>query len=255
MKLTERERADRREAFRHMSAAQKADYIFSYYKLPIVLTLLFAYILGYGLYRHFSRKEVLLYVACANVAVSDETAEALSEEFVRRAGMDTRKYRVALYRNLYLSETPSLANHQYAYASRLKLLAAADAGQLDVILMNREAYDSLSGGGYLAELASSLSRNDPALYERLQPRLTENEVVLEDNSLALALGETEHYRAVTAREQNALDISQAPVLTDAGFTDSVFLGLAPNSPRIAAATEYIAYLESFLPEGAADNGG
>ena len=99
MKLTAQERADRREAFRRMSAAQKADYIFSYYKLPIVLTLLFAYILCYGLYRHFSRKEVLLYVACANVVISEDTAEALSEAFVRDSGKDVRKCEVLLYRN------------------------------------------------------------------------------------------------------------------------------------------------------------
>lgn len=250
MRLTARERADRREAFRRMSAAQKADYIFSYYKLPIVLTLLFAYVLGYGLYRHISRKEVLLYVACANVAVSDETAETLSEAFVRRAGKDTRKYAVSLYQDLYFSETPSLADHQYAYASRLKLLAAVDAEQADVILMNREAYDSLSGDGYLAELSGALLRNDPTLYQRIQPCFVENEVVLEDNSLALALGETEGYRAVTVREKNALDVSRFPVFIDAGFTDPIFLGLIANSPRISAATDYIAYLESFRESGA-----
>ncbi|MBR3570457.1 MAG: hypothetical protein IKN96_06620 [Oscillibacter sp.] len=199
MKLTARERADRREAFRRMSAAQKADYIFSYYKLPIVLTLLFAYILCYGLYRHFSRKEVLLYVACANVVVSDDTAGALSEGFVRYSGKDVRKCEVSLYKNLYLSDNPTLANHQYAYASRLKLLAAIDAEQIDVILMNQEAYDFLSEKGYLATIAY---------------------------------------------QTNAADVSRFPVFQNAGFTDSVFLGVIPNSPRITAAMEYIAYLES-----------
>ena len=194
MKLTAQERADRREAFRRMSAAQKADYIFSYYKLPIVLTLLFAYILCYGLYRHFSRKEVLLYVACANVVISDDTAEALSEAFVRYSEKDVRKCEVSLYRNLYLSEDPTLANHQYAYASRLKLLAMIDAEQIDVVLMNQEACTLLSEKGYLAT--------------------------------------------------DAVDVSSLPVFQNAGFTDSVFLGVIPNSPRMTTARNYLAYLES-----------
>ncbi len=194
MKLTAQERADRREAFRRMSAAQKADYIFSYYKLPIVLTLLFAYILCYGLYRHFSRKEVLLYVMCANVVISEDTAEALSEAFVRYSGKDVRKCEVSLYRNLYLSDNPTLANHQYAYASRLKLLAMIDAEQVDVILMNQEAYNFLAEKEYLAT--------------------------------------------------NAVNVSRFPVFQNADFTDSVFLGVVPNSPRMASALEYIAYLES-----------
>ena len=199
MKLSAQERAERREAFRRMSAAQKADYVFSYYKLPIVLGLLCAYILCYGLYRHFTRKEALLYVACANVAVSEETAEALSEGFVRHSGQDVRKCEVCLYQTLYLSENPTLANHEYAYASRLKLLAAIDAEQLDVVLMNQEAYDFLSEKEYLAEIAY---------------------------------------------QTNAVDVSRFPVFRDAGFTDAVFLGVIPNSPRMSAALEYIAYLES-----------
>ena len=194
MRLTAQERADRREAFRRMNAAQKADYIFSYYKLPIVLTLLFAYILCYGLYRHFTRKEVLLCVACANVVISEETAEALSEAFVRYSGKDVRKCEVSLYRNLYLSDNPTLANHQYAYASRLKLLAMIDAEQVDVILMNQEAYNFLAEKEYLAA--------------------------------------------------NAVNVSRFPVFQKADFTDSVFLGVIPNSPRMASALEYIAYLES-----------
>ena len=199
MKLTAQERADNWKAFRRMSAAQKADYIFSYYKLPIVLGLLFAYVLCYGLYRHFTRKEVLLYVACANVAVSEETAEALSEGFVRHSGQDVRKCEVSLYQTLYLSENPTLANHEYAYASRLKLLAAIDAEQLDVVLMNQEAYDFLSEKEYLAEIAY---------------------------------------------QTNAVNVSRFPVFQNAGFTDAVFLGVIPNSPRMSAALEYLAYLES-----------
>ncbi|MBR4545233.1 MAG: hypothetical protein IKO14_04570 [Oscillibacter sp.] len=199
MNLTAQERADRREAFRRMSAAQKADYIFSYYKLPIVLTLLFAYILCYGLYRHFSRKEVLLYVACANVVISEDTAEALSGAFVRDSGKDVRKCEVLLYRNLYLSDNPTLANHQYAYASRLKLLAMIDAEQIDVVLMNQEAYDFLAENEYLATIAYGT---------------------------------------------NAVNVSRFPVFQNADFTDSVFLGVIPNSPRMASALEYIAYLES-----------
>lgn len=199
MKLTAQERTDRREAFRRMSAAQKADYIFSYYKLPIVLTLLFAYILCYGLYRHFSRKEVLLYVACANMVISEDTAEALSEAFVRDSGKDVRKCEVLLYRNLYLSDNPTLANHQYAYASRLKLLAMIDAEQIDVVLMNQEAYDFLAENEYLATITHGT---------------------------------------------NAVNVSRFPVFQNADFTDSVFLGVIPNSPRMASALEYIAYLES-----------
>lgn len=236
MRLTADERAERREAFRRMGAAGKADYILSYYKLPLVLALLLAYALCYGAYRHFSRKEVLLYVACANVALGGDMEEALSGGFVRASGGDVRKETVYLYRELYLSDDPALVNHEYAYASRLKLLAAVDAGQLDLVLMNREAYDLLSEGGYLLELSPLLDS------ESLRGFLTENSVILEDNSLDIALGEAEDYQATTVREANALEVTQFPLFRGAGFTDSVFLGLVPGSPRMAAALKYLAYL-------------
>lgn len=240
MKLTASERVERREAFRRMSAADKIDYILSYYKLPIILALLFAYILCYGAYRRFSRKEIPLYVACANVALNEDAAEALSNGFIRASGGDERKETVFLYRNLYLSDNPTLANHEYAYASRLKLLAATDAEQADIILMNREAYDLLSKSGYLLNLSSGLLDGDPNLREFL----TANQVILADNGLDLALGETESYRATTIYEENALEVSQFPFFLNAGFTDSIFLGVIQNSPRLDNVMKYIAYLQS-----------
>ncbi|MBQ7681940.1 MAG: hypothetical protein IJT31_06990 [Oscillibacter sp.] len=236
MRLTAAERAERREAFRRMGAAGKVDYILSYYKLPIVLALLFAYVLCYGAWRHFSRKEVLLYVACANVALGEDMQEALCDEFVRASGGDTRTQTVYLYRELYLSDEPALVNHEYAYASRLKLLAAIDARQLDLVLMNREAYNLLSEGGYLLELSSRLDS------EGLRGFLTENRVILQDNSLDIALGEAETYQATVVQEANALEVTQFPLFRDAGFPDSVFLGVLPDSPRMSAALDYIAYL-------------
>ena len=240
MKLTASERAERREAFRHMSAADKIDYVFSYYKLPIILALLFAYALCYGAYRHFSRKEILLYVACANMVLNEDAAEALSDGFVRASGGDERKEAVFLYRNLYLSDNPTLANHEYAYASRLKLLAATDAEQVDIILMNREAYNLLSESGYLLNLSSNLLDG----YPNFRRFLMTNKVILEDNALGLALGEAERYRATTIYEENALEVSQFPFFLNADFTDAIFLGVIPNSPRLDNVMKYIAYLQS-----------
>ena len=240
MKLTASERAERREAFRRMSATDKIDYIVSYYKLPIILTLLFAYALCYGAYRHFSRKEILLYVACVNVALNEDMAAALSNGFVRASDGNVRTETVFLYRNLYLSDNPTLANHEYAYASRLKLMAAIDAGQVDIILMNREAYDLLSERGYLLNLSSALLDEVPNFHGFL----TANKVILEDNALDLSLGKTEYYRATTIYEENALEVSQFPFFLNADFTDAIFLGVIPNSPRLDNVMKYIAYLQS-----------
>ena len=61
MKLTDRERAENREALAGMTLPQRLDHIFEYYKFPLVLTLIAAVALGSVLYYRLTRKEALLY--------------------------------------------------------------------------------------------------------------------------------------------------------------------------------------------------
>ena len=88
-----------------------------------------------------------------------------------------------MYSALYLSDDPEAENHEYAYASQLKLMGAINAGSLDVVLMNGEAYNILSQSGSLLELTDLLSRNNTALFRSAEPYLTGNTVILYDNSI------------------------------------------------------------------------
>ncbi len=241
MKLTPQERSARREAFRRMNLSGKAEYLFSYYKLPMVLLLIVLYVLGYGVYRARNRKEVLLYAGFCNVAVSGDLEHTLTEGFVINAGNNPQKQTVYVYPDLYLSEDPDPASHEYAYASRLKLQGAIHAKQLDLVLMNREAYDLLSKSGYLMELTPDIFPSD---FE-IDGCLTENKVVLQDNELAVLLGEEEEYREDSIVQTNGVDLSRIPLIQHADLTDTVYLGVLPNSPRLDAVTEYLAWLTSW----------
>ena len=205
MRLTREERAARRTAFRQMNLADKADYLFTYYKLPITLAALALALVLSGVYRQATKKDVVLYAAYLNLSVGEDLDAQLNEGFLSASGYDPRKTEVYRYRALYLSDNPSEENLQYAYTSNLKLLAAASAGQIDLALMNREAYDILSRNGYLMELP--------------EPYLTAN-------------GDT----------VNALEGSGLPLFQSAGFPETVFLGVVTNCPRLPAAVEYIEYL-------------
>ena len=241
MKLSPKERAEIRESFRRMNPAQKLDYIFTYYKLPIVLVLIALIVVGDFTYRQVTRKDVLLYAAYFNISMGEELDTALTAGFVDHVGASPKKNEVYIYRDLYLAQDPSTENHQYAYASRLKLLASIEAKKLDIVLMNQEAYDILSQNEYLYELPSILDQNEP-LYLLLAPYLTENTVILEDNSIEYNLNEADTYEAVTAQAVNGIDVSSFPLFQDAGFSGSVYLGVIANSPRLAAVFQYMEYL-------------
>lgn len=247
MKLTKEERAARRDAFREMRLADKADYIYTYYKLPIFLALIALWFVCSTAYRQITKKEVVLYSAHINVSVGDDLERQLDADFISAAGANPRKAEVYLYRGLYLSDDASTENHQYGYASRLKLLAAIEAKQLDVVLMNQEAYDILSQNGYLLDLPDFLPE-DGSLYHLLDSHLSANTVIVEDNAIEYNLNEADEYVAVTQEAVNGIDVSAFPMFFEARFPDAVYLGVIANSPRRPAVLQYIEYLASTAAE-------
>lgn len=249
MRLTESERTENREAFAAMSLPEKLGHIFEYYKFPMVLILIAVVALGSVLYYRITHKDALLYVAFVNVAPGDELDAVLIDGYARTIGANPAKSEVKAYRGLYLSQDASLQNHEYAYASRLKLMAAMANAQMDVLLMNREAYDILSAGGYLLPLKPLLAQNSE-LSARVSGHLEENTVILEDNDIEHLLDENIPYQANTEAVENGIKISAYPLFERAELTGDVYLGVVGNSARTDAVLQYVEYLTS----GPADNG-
>lgn len=248
MRLTDTERMENKEALARMNLLQRLDHIFEYYKFPLVLILIAVVAVGSVLYYRLTRKEALLYVAFANVSVGDTLDSALSEDYPRAIGADPRKCEVRVYRNLYLSQDATIQNHEYAYASQLKVMASMANRQLDVMLMNREAYDIMSAGGYLMPLEALL---DADLYRRVSDQLVRNTVILSDNDIEHRLDESVPYQAETEEVANALLISAFPLFARADFSGDVYLGVIGNTARTDAALQYIDYLTAAPQDGAA----
>lgn len=244
MKLSKQEKAARRAAFQAMSRKKQLEHVYTYYKVPILLGLIALAVLGSIVQRQLTKKEPVLYLAFANVAVGEDLEGELTDGFLRFAAADENKREVYLYRGLYLSDNAAEVDHEYAYASRMKLMGAVSAGKLDLVLMNREACDLLSRSGYLLELSPILFTDHPELYERLGPCLRVNEVVLSDNSVAYQLGEAERREVETKSVQNAVEVTGLPVFDSAGFPDAVCLGVIANSARLDVCLQYLAYLAS-----------
>ena len=242
MKLSQQEKAAQKAAFRAMSPAKKAEHIFTYYKWPIIFGLLALLVLSSALHRQLTKKEPVLYLAFLNVSAGEDAEAQMTEDYLAAAGLDARRREIYLYRDLYISEDADTLNHEYAYASKMKLSGAISARKLDLVLMNREAYDVLSRNGYLLDLSSLLSEGDPALYADLSPFLRENEVVLSDNSIDYLLGNEEAEVRVAENVSNALDVSAFPLFQNAGFDGEIYLGVIANTSRTDACLSYLAYL-------------
>lgn len=237
-----RKASPEREKLKNLHGLKKVQYIWDYYKLPIVVLCIFLYIITYSLYGHFTHKETVLYTALVNVSASESLTAQLSTDFLDFIDTDTSKETMQLYTGLYLTDDETNPYHEYTYASRMKILASIDSEQLDVVLMNKEAFDAFSQNGYLCDLMELLSDKDTVLLNECKPDLVTNTIILEDNSVDLQFDPSITYQAVTEEHTFGLDMSQSGLIGKSMFDDTVYLGIIANSPRKEAAIDYIKYL-------------
>lgn len=237
MKLPKEEKERYQRAFQEMSVPQKLDYIVTYYKLPITLVVIVLVFLGAVINIRLHHKDVVLYTGLVNVEVGYDMETALTEGFLAESGHSVKKEAVLMYQGLYLTSDPGSEVFQYVYASRLKVLAAIESKEMDVLLMDREAYDTFSQSGYLLDLEKA------GLAQTFSDAAESNLVIYEDNAEAHTFDETIPYEAVTGMEVNGLEGSGFRLLQEAGFGDQVYLGIVANTERLEAVEEYLLYLQ------------
>ena len=179
-----------------------------------------------------------------NVSAGEQLTAELSSGFLDSMNADTSKEELKLYTGLYLTDDPDDPNHEYTYASRIKIIASIDDEQLDIVLMNKRAFDAFSQNGYLANIEGLLQNLDSKARAGLKPFLVTNTVILEDNADDMMLDPSLSYQAVTEEYPMGLLISQKGLFKKAGFADDVYLGVIKNSPRMDMALKYIKYLYS-----------
>lgn len=227
-----------------LQGKKKIQYIWDYYKLPIAVLCIFFYIIIYAFYHHFSYKNTILYTAFVNVTIGEDLNKGLNIDFLNFLNLNTSKNKLELYTGLYLTDNEQNAYYQYTYASRMKILATIEGEKLDVVLMNKEAFDAFSQNGYLCDLDTLLSQNNFDLYNHLKSDLINNIIILEDNANDLIFDPSISYYAITEEHRFGLDLSHTKLIQQAGFQEPVYLGIIANSPRKDTAITYLQYLFS-----------
>ncbi len=224
---------------RDLHGKKKLEYIWDYYKLPIFAACLALYIAGYLLYGHFTHKDTILYTALVNIDAGENLLADLEEGFLEYANADPSDEKLELYRGLYLGGETSGADYGYTSASGTKIVASIDRECLDVVLMNKEAFDAFCENGYLLNIETFLREHSLELYGRLQKRLVTGTAVLEDNA---QMDPDVSHSVQTDEYPMGVDLSDSPVIQKAGFQDAVYLGVIANTPRTEMVLSYLEYL-------------
>ena len=230
-------------AFKTLKGTAKIQYLWDYYKLELAVICILLYIAGYSIYGHITHKDTVLYTGLVNVVAGDTLTGQLSEDFLYYMDIDTSQNRFVLYSGWFLTDDSSSEYYQYAYASRMKVLASIDAQQLDVVLMNREAFDAFAQNGFLCDLDQFLA-SDPDLHRAAGPYLESNIEILEDNAQELIYDPSLEYVSTTREYPMAVNLSQTALIESAGFEEDVYLGVIANTPRKEMAADYLRYLLS-----------
>ncbi|MBQ1492046.1 MAG: hypothetical protein IIZ39_08800, partial [Blautia sp.] len=137
-----------------LSPTGKLRYIWDYYKLPIFILFLFLFIGFSFLHRKLTAKEPLLYVGVVNINLGDELPDVFTKDYLAQREVDAKKTQLVLNQGLYLTDDTSSEAFSYSYASRIKILSSIDAGTLDVVLFDKEAFDAFAQNGFLYDLST-----------------------------------------------------------------------------------------------------
>ena len=89
---------------RSLHGRKRWEHIWAYYKLPIIGILIVLYIFGYAAYRHFTKKEAVLYVSLVNISAGSDLTGQLTDGFAQYAHL-TKKQQVNLLTGLIINET------------------------------------------------------------------------------------------------------------------------------------------------------
>lgn len=232
------------EKLKTLKGQKKIQYIWDYYKFLLVILGILLYIFGYTLYRHFSYKDTILYTALVNVNAGETLTKELSTDFLDYQNLNPSKNKLELYTGLYLTDNEQNAYYPYTYASRIKILAIIDGKLLDIVLMNKEAFDAFSQNGYLYDLEELLQQTDNSLYHTVQSDLAANIFILEDNSAECQFDTSVSYYALTEEHCYGINLSRTEFIGNAGFKEPIYLGIIANSPHVNTAITYIKYLFS-----------
>ncbi|MFG6370108.1 MAG: hypothetical protein K1W16_17145 [Lachnospiraceae bacterium] len=232
------------ENWKTLKGKAKIQYIWDYYKFPLVILVILLYILVYALQNHLSYKETVLYTALVNVNASENLTERLSDDFLEYLNINLSRNKMELYTGLYLTEDEQNAYHEYTYASRIKILAVIDGKLLDVVLMNQEAFDAFSQNGYLCALEDLIPQTDAALYHTVEANCVTNITIIEDNAIERQFDSAIPYHAITEEHFYGINLSSTKLIRNAGFGEPVYLGILANSPRKDNAVAYLRYLFS-----------
>jgi len=216
---------------RQMPFKKKMEYIWEYYKIPIIAIILITAIIGSLINTIFINPapQIVLAISWNAGYVFEEQIEDLKTSLQDKILDEYKNERIDVMHMFFTEDDPmiSMANIQ-------RLAAMVAAGAIDIFILSSDQLEDYSLTGYIQPMENILSEIktlNPFVYESIEEKLTYALHELEDGS--------------TVERIMGIDIKDAPLLSELNFFElERFLSLSITAVnRENAAKAIIAFFE------------
>ena len=153
-----------RPDFKNMSAKNKLNYVWDYYRLPIGIILILT-IIFIAIFNHYSSmKESVMNAVFINGYSPYEGLPGL-EEFFDSQGFDADTQEIQIVTSLKLTLTDATYMDDYYTLESLNAMFAV--GDMDIFAAPKQLYSQFAPAGYVADLRSVFSEEELSVYRDL----------------------------------------------------------------------------------------
>lgn len=141
-----------KEYMKQMNRKQKISYIWEYYKLPIIAALIVIIAIPVIIHEHKTRNVYELSLTLIGNSIDmekqDELADTITSQFVQESSSDSRKKASIDFMPLQLVNGEESLSYEYIQ----KLTTYMGAGQMDVVIMSEDMFESYASDGIFLSL-------------------------------------------------------------------------------------------------------
>ncbi|MHB8128691.1 MAG: hypothetical protein ACYDEX_06825 [Mobilitalea sp.] len=208
-----------KEKLKDMSTRNKLSYLWEYYKIHALITIVVISVLSYIIHSVLTPNvETQLYAAMVNNTISPEILEEYQANFAKQLQLDPETESVELNTSFMVS-----SNNEYSMSMKEVLGTYVAAQQVDIMIAPQSVFEGYAYYGFMEKLSDQLPTD---VYSSLTDNfyITDLEDDTEKNVYGIFLTDTKLYK------------------NNADNSDPYVLGIIANSKHKANAVEFIRYL-------------
>lgn len=151
--------------FKAGTPKEKAEYIWDYYKIPIIVILVLIYLIVNIVHSQLTAKDYVLQGIFLNALAETETVQELEDGFLESYPIDQNKEDIFLDTSIYYLPDSDQTSMDTSYQAIQILSVRVAAGEIDSMAAETEILTDFAYDGYFSDLSEVLTEEQYQTYE------------------------------------------------------------------------------------------